>query len=90
MANWVAWWYRASTDGDPGNLAETLVDLVMTGVRRDDDRQVQPGPWAALTLLKEDISHLETALSAVQPPEPASILSTDRDGETENPRLRDE
>lgn len=63
MANWVAWWYRTSTDGNPNDVAEVLVDLVMTGVRRDDDRQVQPGPWAALALLKEDISHLESALS---------------------------
>lgn len=64
MANWVAWWYRAGSDGDPGEVAEVLVDLVMTGVRRGDGRQVQAGPWAALGLLKEDIAHLESAMSA--------------------------
>ncbi|MEV0364659.1 TetR/AcrR family transcriptional regulator [Nocardia fusca] len=64
MANWVAWWYRGAADGDPDAVADVLVDLAMTGMRRDDDRQVQPGPWAALALLKEDIAHLESALAA--------------------------
>ncbi len=67
MANWVAWWYRAGTDDAPDAVAAALVDLVMTGVRRDDERQVQPGPLAALALLKEDVSHLETALHAALP-----------------------
>lgn len=63
MANWVAWWYRVGTDGDADAVADVLVDLVTAGVRRGDGREVQPGPWAALDLLKEDISHLESALS---------------------------
>lgn len=67
MANWVAWWYRAGTDGDADAVADVLAALAMTGVRREDDRQVQPGPWAALALLKEDISHLESALSTTLP-----------------------
>lgn len=68
MANWVAWWYRAGTDGDADAVADVLVDLAMTGVRRDDDRQVAPGPWAALALIKEDLRHLESALSTALDP----------------------
>ncbi|MFE4754972.1 TetR/AcrR family transcriptional regulator [Streptomyces mirabilis] len=62
MANWVAWWYRSDADGDAESVAGVLVDLAMAGVRRDNKRQVRPGPWAALALLKEDIAHLEVAL----------------------------
>jgi len=73
MANWVAWWYRVGTDGDADSVADVLVDLAMTGVRRDDDRQVAPGPWAALALIKEDLTHLESALStALDPARPES------------------
>ncbi|SFO42235.1 transcriptional regulator, TetR family [Pseudonocardia ammonioxydans] len=64
MANWVAWWYRAGTDADADSIADVLVDMAMTGVRRGDDRQVRPGPWAALALLQEDIAHLESAMSS--------------------------
>jgi AcrR family transcriptional regulator len=71
MANWVAWWYRADHDGDAEAVADVLVDLAMSGVRRDGDRQVQPGPWAALALLKEDVTHLESALSAALSSEPS-------------------
>jgi AcrR family transcriptional regulator len=67
MANWVAWWYRADTDGDSEAIADVLADLAMSGLRRDDDRQLQPGPWAALALLKEDITHLESALTSTLP-----------------------
>ena len=71
MANWVAWWYRVGTDGDAESVADVLVDLAMTGVRRDDDRQVAPGPWAALALIKGDLTHLESALSLALDPGPA-------------------
>jgi AcrR family transcriptional regulator len=72
MANWVAWWYRADNDGDPEAVADVLVDLAMSGIRRGSDRQVQPGPWAALALLKEDVTHLESALSAALSAAPSS------------------
>ncbi|WP_345612530.1 TetR/AcrR family transcriptional regulator [Pseudonocardia adelaidensis] len=72
MANWVAWWYRAENDGDAEAVADVLVALATSGVRRDGDRQVEPGPWAALALLKEDITHLESALSAALSPAPPS------------------
>jgi AcrR family transcriptional regulator len=64
MANWVAWWYRSDNDGDAEATADVLVELAVSGVRRGTDRQVRPGPLAALALLKEDITHLESALSA--------------------------
>lgn len=64
MANWVAWWYRVEHDGDAEAVADVLVELAISGVRRGADRQVQPGPLAALALLKEDLTHLEHALSA--------------------------
>lgn len=79
MANWVAWWYRAGTDGDAEVVADVLLDVVMVGVRRDDDRQVQPGPWAALALLKEDIAHLESALSATDGTARAVVPAPDTD-----------
>jgi AcrR family transcriptional regulator len=77
MANWVAWWYRADHDGDAEAVADVLVDLAMSGVRRDGDRQVQPGPWAALALLKEDVTHLESALSAALSSEPSPSADSD-------------
>jgi AcrR family transcriptional regulator len=77
MANWVAWWYRADHDGDAEAVADVLVDLAMSGVRRDGDRQVQPGPWAALALLKEDVTHLESALSAALPSESSPSADSD-------------
>jgi AcrR family transcriptional regulator len=67
MVNWVAWWYRAGTDGDADAMADVLVEVAMTGVRRTDDRTVTPGPWAALDLLKEDIAHLESAMRRALP-----------------------
>ncbi|MGE3286615.1 MAG: TetR/AcrR family transcriptional regulator [Pseudonocardia sp.] len=63
MANWVAWWYRPDVDVDPDEVADVLVEVALAGVRRGADRTVEPGPWAALALLKEDVAHLETALS---------------------------
>lgn len=63
MANWVAWWYRADHDDDAETVADVLVDIALSGVRRGSDRQVDPGPWAAVALLKEDLSHLESALA---------------------------
>jgi hypothetical protein len=70
MANWVAWWYRADVDADPGEVADVLVEVALSGVRRGADRTVEPGPWAALTLLKEDVAHLEAALSAALDTDP--------------------
>ncbi|GEL17640.1 TetR/AcrR family transcriptional regulator [Pseudonocardia asaccharolytica] len=67
VANWVAWWYRPGIDGDAEQIADVLVDMVMTGVRRGADRTVEAGPWAALALLKEDIVHLESAMSTLTP-----------------------
>lgn len=66
MANWVAWWYRLEADGPPENMADVLVDMAMTGIRRTDARTVAPGPWPALSLLKEDIAHLEAALRTTE------------------------
>jgi AcrR family transcriptional regulator len=63
MANWVAWWYRADHDGDAEAVGDVLVEVALAGVRRESDRQVAPGPWAAVTLLKEDLAHLESALA---------------------------
>jgi AcrR family transcriptional regulator len=67
MVNWVAWWYRAETDGDADAIADVLIDVAMTGVRRTDDRTVAAGPRAALELLKEDIAHLESAMRRALP-----------------------
>ena len=66
-ANWVAWWYRVGIDGDAESVADVLVDLAMTGVRRGDGRTVAPGPWAALELLKEDLTHLQSAMTTALP-----------------------
>ncbi|MDD7965148.1 TetR/AcrR family transcriptional regulator [Actinomycetospora lemnae] len=63
-ANWVAWWYRPDHDGDADAVADVLVDVALSGVRRHEGRQVEGGPWAALALLREDISHLETAMTS--------------------------
>jgi AcrR family transcriptional regulator len=63
MANWVAWWYRGPADGSPEEVAGVLVDVALTGVRRTDERQVDPGPFAALALLREDLTHLESAIA---------------------------
>lgn len=63
MANWVAWWYRAPTDGSAEDVAQVLTEVALSGVRRTDERQLDPGPWAALALLREDLAHLESAVS---------------------------
>ncbi|MFJ8748831.1 TetR/AcrR family transcriptional regulator [Streptomyces sp. NPDC102441] len=63
MTNWVAWWYRPGAEGGAEDVARVLVDVVMNGVRRGDERTVEPGPWAALELLKEDMKHLEGAMT---------------------------
>ena len=72
MVNWIAWWYRPETGGDAESVADVLVDVAMTGVRRADDRTLAPGPWAALDLLKEDIAHLESAMRRALPAESES------------------
>jgi AcrR family transcriptional regulator len=64
MANWVAWWYRVDKDGDAHAVADVMVEVALSGVRRGSGRQVDPGPMAAVALLKEDLSHLESALAA--------------------------
>jgi AcrR family transcriptional regulator len=78
MTNWVAWWYRAGTDGDADAVADVLVELAMNGARREDDRQLRSGPWAALALLKEDITHLESALSSTLGPTQSDAGQLDR------------
>jgi AcrR family transcriptional regulator len=69
MLNWIAWWYRPGVDVPAEELAEVMVDLAMSGVRRSDERALAAGPWAALALLKEDLTHLERTMSTVLPPE---------------------
>lgn len=64
MSNWVAWWYRADHDGDAEAVADVLVEVALSGIRRVGDRQVDPGPWAAFALVREDLAHLESALVA--------------------------
>ena len=71
-ANWVAWWYRHDVDGDAGSVADVLVEMMMRGVRRDHERHVDSGPWAALALLREDMTHLEGALTNALETRPAS------------------
>ncbi|MEU6698609.1 TetR/AcrR family transcriptional regulator [Pseudonocardia sp. NPDC046786] len=70
-ANWVAWWYRPDHDGDAEELAATLVDMALVGVQRSGDRRVDPGPWAAVARLKEELAHLEHSLADTHP-EPGS------------------
>lgn len=67
MLNWIAWWYRADVDAPAEELADTMTDLAMTGIRRSDGRSVDAGPWSALALLKEDLEHLERTMSAALP-----------------------
>ncbi|MCE0767613.1 TetR/AcrR family transcriptional regulator [Pseudonocardia kujensis] len=67
-ANWVIWWYRPYSDDDPEQIADVLLDMLMGGVRRCAGREVEAGPWAALRLLQEDVSHLETTLTRVLGP----------------------
>lgn len=69
LVNWVAWWYRPAVDGDPEAIADVLLAMAMSGIRRGDDRVVGQGPLAALALLKEDIAHLERTLAGSLPPD---------------------
>lgn len=62
-ANWVAWWYRHGVDDDAEGVADVLVEMMMRGAGRHQGRHVHSGPWAALALLKEDVTHLESALT---------------------------
>jgi AcrR family transcriptional regulator len=76
-ANWVAWWYRHDVDGAAEGIADVLVEMMLRGVRRDQERHVASGPWAALAMLREDMTHLESAL--------ATALDTD-EPDAEGPR----
>jgi AcrR family transcriptional regulator len=69
MVNWIAWWYRADVDGPAEELADVMVDLAMAGLRRGAGRAVDAGPWAAMALLKEDLTQLERTMAAALPPE---------------------
>ena len=44
-------------------VAELMVELALSGVRRSDERSVD-----AVALLKEDLAHLERTLSGTPPP----------------------
>jgi AcrR family transcriptional regulator len=68
MLNWIAWWYRPGIDVPAEDLAEVMVDMAMAGIRRSDERALSAGPWAALALLKEDLTHLERTMSTAMPP----------------------
>ncbi len=67
MLNWIAWWYRAEVDIPADELAEVMADLAMAGIRRSEDRSVDAGPWAAVALLREDLTHLERTMAAALP-----------------------
>jgi hypothetical protein len=68
MTNWIAWWYRPGVDAPAEEVAELMVELALSGVRRSDERSVDASPLAAVALLKEDLAHLERTLSATPPP----------------------
>ena len=65
MCNWVAWWFRP--DGGPAaqecEAAELLAELAVAMVRQTGVRTpAEPGPEAALALLRQDLDHLARAL----------------------------
>jgi AcrR family transcriptional regulator len=69
MINWIAWWYRADVDAPAEEVADTMVELAMGGLRRSAERSLGAGPWAAVALLKEDLAQLERTMTAVLPPD---------------------
>jgi hypothetical protein len=45
MTNWIAWWYRPGADAPAEEVAELMVELALSGVRRSDERSVDAGRW---------------------------------------------
>ena len=64
MINWIAWWYRPEVDGPAEDVADVMVDMALSGIRRTDGRAAGSGPWAALAQVKEDLAVLERSMSA--------------------------
>ena len=65
MCNWVAWWFHP--DNDPADqesdAAELLAELAVAMVRQTGARAPEePGPRAALALLRQDLDYLARTL----------------------------
>lgn len=59
--NWVAWWHRPGDDVDA--VADTLADMAVASVARAEHRRPEvEGPAGVLSLMREDIAHLEQLL----------------------------
>ncbi|MGI6856172.1 TetR/AcrR family transcriptional regulator [Mesorhizobium sp. 1B3] len=60
MSNWTALWYSPSGRLKPAEIAQTLTGLLVRGIeRRETDREVPHSLEAAISHLREDVTHLE-------------------------------
>jgi AcrR family transcriptional regulator len=61
IANWTSWWYSPTGRLDPKELAETLVDIAINGLRRTDvDRAQGRSAKEIINYIKRDLSELES------------------------------
>jgi hypothetical protein len=60
MCNWTAWWFMPEGRLPPGEIAKSIADLAVAGLRQGDN--VLPrefGAEEALRRVKDDLAHLE-------------------------------
>ncbi|VCU69476.1 HTH-type transcriptional regulator TtgR [Pigmentiphaga humi] len=60
MCNWSAWWYKPGGRLSREKVAETIADMAIHALRRDESRRArEPDVAESLRLLREDLAYLE-------------------------------
>jgi alkanesulfonate monooxygenase SsuD/methylene tetrahydromethanopterin reductase-like flavin-dependent oxidoreductase (luciferase family) len=69
MCNWVAWWHHPNGGRPSGEVADQLADLAVAMVsRHGGSGPREPGPAAALALVRENLDYLERTIRPLTDP----------------------
>jgi hypothetical protein len=61
IANWTSWWYSPGGRLGPTELAETLIDIAISGLRRTDLDRAQGRPLKdIIAFIRRDLSEVES------------------------------
>jgi AcrR family transcriptional regulator len=72
IANWTSWWYSPGGRLEPSELAETLVDIAVNGLRRTDvDRAQGRSLKEIIAYIRRDLSELESRAESDATPDTA-------------------